>query len=106
MVQDQRLAGRINARNKWTGHLWQGRYGSVVMDEAHLMAAFAPALSRIADFRVLLDGTHEGQAFAALRGAEGTGRPIGNGSVLDGLEDRMGRNVLPAKRGSKVKVTT
>ena len=31
----RRYAGRLNARNKWTGHLWQGRYGSVVMDEAH-----------------------------------------------------------------------
>jgi len=26
----------INARNKWTGHLWQGRFGSVAMDEDHL----------------------------------------------------------------------
>jgi putative transposase len=26
----------INARNKWTGHLWQGRFGSVAMDENHL----------------------------------------------------------------------
>lgn len=37
----RRYAARINARNKWTGHLWQGRYGSVVMDEAHLYNAFA-----------------------------------------------------------------
>ena len=38
---NRKYAGRINARNKWTGHLWQGRYGSVVMDEAHLYNAFA-----------------------------------------------------------------
>jgi putative transposase len=37
----QRHAARINTRNEWTGHLWQGRFGSVVMDEAHLYAAFA-----------------------------------------------------------------
>ncbi len=37
----RKYASRINARNKWTGHLWQGRYGSVVMDEAHLHHAFA-----------------------------------------------------------------
>ena len=37
----RKYASRINARNKWTGHLWQGRYGSVVMDEAHLYNAFA-----------------------------------------------------------------
>ncbi len=32
-------AGHINAREKRTGHFWQGRYGCVAMDEAHLMAA-------------------------------------------------------------------
>jgi len=37
----RRYAARINARNKWTGHLWQGRFGSVVMDETHLLRAFA-----------------------------------------------------------------
>ena len=37
----RRYAARLNARNKWTGHLWQGRYGSVVMDEAHLWHALA-----------------------------------------------------------------
>jgi putative transposase len=31
--------GYINARMRVTGHLWQGRYGSVAMDEAHLHAA-------------------------------------------------------------------
>ena len=37
----RRYAARLNGRNKWTGHLWQGRYGSVVMDEAHLWHALA-----------------------------------------------------------------
>lgn len=32
-------AGHIHAREKRTGHFWQGRYGCVAMDEAHLMAA-------------------------------------------------------------------
>lgn len=35
----RRYTGRINARNKWTGHLWQGRFGSVAMDEDHLASA-------------------------------------------------------------------
>jgi putative transposase len=35
----RRYTGLINARHQWTGHLWQGRFGSVAMDEAHLMAA-------------------------------------------------------------------
>jgi putative transposase len=35
----RRYTGFINARHRWTGHLWQGRYGAVAMDEAHLAAA-------------------------------------------------------------------
>jgi len=35
----RRYTGLINARHQWTGHLWQGRFGAVAMDEAHLMAA-------------------------------------------------------------------
>ena len=35
----RRYTGFINARMRGTGHLWQGRFGSVVMDEAHLAAA-------------------------------------------------------------------
>jgi REP-associated tyrosine transposase len=35
----RRYTGLINARHQWTGHLWQGRFGSVAMDEAHLIAA-------------------------------------------------------------------
>ncbi|MBL6927627.1 MAG: transposase [Rhodospirillales bacterium] len=35
----RRYTRHVNARNKWTGHLWQGRFGSVVMDEAHLAGA-------------------------------------------------------------------
>ncbi len=31
--------GHINARLHTTGHLWQGRYGSVAMDEGHLLSA-------------------------------------------------------------------
>jgi REP element-mobilizing transposase RayT len=35
----RRYTGYINARSRATGHLWQGRFGSVVMDEAHLFYA-------------------------------------------------------------------
>jgi putative transposase len=35
----RRYTAHINLRNRWTGHLWQGRFGSVAMDEAHLHAA-------------------------------------------------------------------
>lgn len=33
-----RYASLINARQDWSGHLWQSRYGSFVMDELHLLA--------------------------------------------------------------------
>lgn len=35
----RRYTGFINARQRWTGHLWQGRYGAVAMDEEHLAHA-------------------------------------------------------------------
>ena len=35
----RRYTNFINARGRWTGHLFQSRFGSVAMDEAHLMAA-------------------------------------------------------------------
>jgi len=35
----RRYTGYINARMRVTGHLWQGRFGSVVMDEEHLSHA-------------------------------------------------------------------
>ncbi|MEN2791751.1 transposase [Sphingomonas oligophenolica] len=38
-VAHRRYAGRIHARLKRTGHFWQGRFGCVAMDEAHLGAA-------------------------------------------------------------------
>jgi putative transposase len=34
-------AGHIHAREQRTGHFWQGRFGCVALDEAHLMAAIA-----------------------------------------------------------------
>jgi len=35
----RRYTGIINARFRWTGYLFQGRFGAVVMDEPHLPAA-------------------------------------------------------------------
>jgi putative transposase len=35
----RRYTAIINLREGWSGHLWQGRFGSTVMDERHLMAA-------------------------------------------------------------------
>jgi len=35
----RRYSRRINFRENWRGHLWQGRFASFVMDEAYLIAA-------------------------------------------------------------------
>ena len=46
--------GYINARMRVTGHLWQGRFSSVAMDEAHLVSALRyvalnPVRARLCD---------------------------------------------------------
>ena len=35
----RRYTARVHAREKWTGHLWQGRFSSTAMDGPHLMEA-------------------------------------------------------------------
>jgi putative transposase len=50
----RRHAGRIHARQRKTGHFWQGRFGAVAMDEAHLAAALRyvalnPVRARLVD---------------------------------------------------------
>lgn len=35
----RRYTRHVNKREGWTGHLWQGRFASFVMDEEHLLAA-------------------------------------------------------------------
>jgi putative transposase len=50
----RRYTGFINARQRWTGHLWQGHYGAVAMDEAHLVhavryVALNPVRARLCD---------------------------------------------------------
>lgn len=70
----RRYTGYINARMRTTGHLWQGRFSSVAMDEAHLVAAFryialnpvrARLVRRATDWRwsstrALCDGVDDG----------------------------------------------
>lgn len=50
----RRYAGAIHARLKRTGHFWQGRFGCVALDEAHLGAALRyvalnPVRARLVD---------------------------------------------------------
>jgi len=43
----RRYTAAVHARNRWTGHLWQGRFSSTVMDERHFLAAIAPGRHRL-----------------------------------------------------------
>jgi len=132
--------GFINARHRWTGHLWQGRFSSVAMDEEHLVNALRyvalnpvrarlvakaedwrwssarahlakaddqvvrvePALDRVGDFAAFLgEPFDEPQAYAALRKAEGVGRPVGSDRWLAQMEAGTGLALRPRKRGPK-----
>jgi REP-associated tyrosine transposase len=119
--------------------LFQGRFGSVAMDEAHLMAAaryvarnpvraglvaraqdwpwssvrahlrgrddalvsVAPLLERLPRFADLIEGAADEAGYAALRGAETIGRPLGDRAFLEDVAHRLGRSVTPRKRGRK-----
>jgi putative transposase len=61
----RRYTGFINARRRTTGHLWQGRFGSVAMDEAH----FVNALRYVAlnPVRARLTGRAEDWAWSSTR---------------------------------------
>jgi putative transposase len=125
--------GYINARLRVTGHLWQGWFSSVAMDEAHLMSALryvalnpvrvrlvehevagegdgraeiAPALERVGDFAAFLsEAFDEAMTYAALRKAESVGRPVGSQDWLADMEARTGLTLTPAKRGPKPKAS-
>ncbi|MGO8920299.1 MAG: transposase [Stellaceae bacterium] len=138
----RRYSAFVNARLRVTGHLFQSRFGSVVMDEDHLMAAgryvalnpvrarlaeraqdwpwssvrahlegrndslveVAPLLARAAGrFADLLDDEPDAEKVAALRVAEGIGRPLGSEAFLDRVAGLMSRNPRRGKPGRKPK---
>jgi putative transposase len=140
----RRYCGVINARLRVTGHLFQSRFGSVVMDEAHLMAAVRyvalnpvrarlvaraqdwrwssvrahlglaeadyvltqPVLDRCDDqFADLIATAPEPHYIAALRAAETIGRPLGSEGFLDKVTRLTGREIRPAKRGPKTRLS-
>ena len=137
----RRWANFINGRGRWRGHLFDGRFASVAMDEAHLISAVRyvslnpvrarlvlraedwkwssvrahlarqddglaivrPVLERVPDFAALLgdQGNDADTAFAALRAAEQTGRPLGTQEFIAGLERILGRRIARRAPGRK-----
>lgn len=100
----------INTRNKWTGHLWQGRFGSVAMDEDHLaeqddkLVSVTPVLERYSNFADVLKSEEDEDQRERIRKAETIGHPIGSPAWLEDIESRLGRTVQVAKRGPQAKV--
>jgi putative transposase len=61
----RRYASHINRRQGWSGHLWHDRYGSVVMDEPHLLHAFRYVL--LSPVHLGLVGCAEDWRWSSLR---------------------------------------
>jgi putative transposase len=119
----RRYSAVVNARLRVTGHLFQSRFGSVVMDEDHLMAAAryvalnpvrARLVARAGDWRWSSARAHllgEDDGLVASRplldrcggrfAAETIGRPLGSPAFLDRLTALTGRDPRPRKRGPK-----
>ena len=135
----RRWANFVNARGRWQGHLFDGRFASVAMDEAHLISAVryvalnpvrarlaaraedwpwssvrahlvgkddglvtvAPVLGRVERFAELIECEGESPAFAAIRAAEHTGRPLGTADFVADLERLLGRPIARRAPGRK-----
>ena len=131
---------RVNFREGWRGHLWQGRFASYVMDERYLLAcaryiernpvraklATSPAEWRWSSARAHLDGVSNGvvnptprleiagtswnellnkdipaSEVASLRRHERSGRPLGDPTFVDLVENQLDRVLRRCKPGPK-----
>jgi putative transposase len=61
----------------------------------------APLIERVGRFADLIEAEADLVAFAALRDAEGTGRPLGSDEFIAELERRTGRKLRRLKPGRK-----
>jgi putative transposase len=61
----------------------------------------APLLERVGRFTDLIGLEGDDTKFAALREAEGTGRPLGSADFIGELERRIGRQLRKQKPGRK-----
>lgn len=71
----QRYTWLVNRRNRWQGHLWQSRYYSCPLDDAHLVAAVRYV--ELNPLRARLVVTPEQWRWSSVRG-----RVSGKGDVL------------------------
>ena len=72
----RRYTRRVNFREGWRGHLWQGRFASFVMDESYLLAAaryveLNPVAPDWRQRRAIIRGAVPGRILRARRRAGG-----------------------------------
>lgn len=135
----RRYTCRVNSRNDWSGYLWQGRFASFPMDEAHLYLAaryvelnpvraglvekawqyrwssaaahvtgqddalvrVGPLLNMFGEWEKYLAVDLDENETDKIRRHVQTGVPLGSDSFINGIEEKLGRNFQPAKRGPK-----
>ena len=95
----------INARLRTTGHLWQGRFGSVAMDEAHFVTALRdvalnPVRARLVSLGEDVTGT--GQEVTASFGYHPSGQIAALRRLLSILETTR----RPSRRSSCTNTST
>jgi len=134
----RRYTRHVNEREDWRGYLWQGRFGSFVMQGGHtlaavryvernpvraglvqqawqwpwssaqghvrgsgdvLVAAGGPVAAEVNDWRSFLQTEDDEATLETLRRHRRTGRPWGDLAFLQHLEQRLGRPIVPGKRG-------
>jgi hypothetical protein len=78
----RRYTRRINFREGWRGHLWQGKYSSFIMEEGYLLAC---------------------TRYLELKKHEQTGRPLEADSFIEKIELLLDRKLKPKKPGPKKK---
>jgi putative transposase len=96
----RRYTRRINFREGWRGHLWQGRFASFILDQRYLLACTKYMVR--SPWRKFLTVDAQGAEMALFRKHERTGRPLGDDVFIENLEQLLDRKRKPQKPGPKV----
>lgn len=80
---------------------------ALIAGEDDGLVTVAPTLERVGDFAAFLgQELDDAPGYAALRKAEGAGRPVGSADWLAELERLSGKALMAGKRGPKGPVAT
>lgn len=98
----RRYTNFINARGRWSGHLFQSRFASVVMDDTHLIAGVRyVSLNPCAPGWSARRRIGRGRAFAPiLRGATTVSSPSSPCSIACGTSRNFSRRALATSKPS------